>query len=231
MTMQKPPFWWKGTPEEWNILSGGERELHATMPKGEARDQEAARLLAVARNEYYKPEQARAKSGTEGPKKTNATAIHFHGIRNWTDSVNGIPATRVRDCLIYLLDVKKDPYYISNCNNRAFVMRFAMKMDSEVPGDYHFDPNAVLGSKRQHIDGENHPVVLTIVQKDVKDITEKDRKELREKYGVCDQTIRYLAKQDCKKCNGTGFVEISDYPDDPLYAKLASWDSCYCVWE
>lgn len=230
MTTQKPPFWWNGTLEEWNRVAEHDREL-VRAKSGPARDEEAARLLAVARNEQYKPAQSHAKSDTGEPKKTNATAIHFHGIRNWTESVQGVSAERIRNCILYLLDVKKDPWYISNCNNKAFVRRMVLKMDEQVPEDYHYDPNAVLGTKRQHIDGENHPVVITIVQKDAKDITEKDRKELREKYGVCDQTIRYLAKQDCKKCNGTGFVEISDYPDDPLYAKLASWDSCYCVWE
>ena len=228
MTTSKAPFWWRGSQDEWNAVPVGSRELVASM-KGEAQTKEVARLLAVVRNEHYKPEQETAKSKLEPTNETVAKALT--GIRNWTESVDGIPATRVRDCIVYLLDVKKDPWYKANCNNRAFVHRFATQMNEQTPDYYRYDPNAVLGVKARHIDGEQHPVMLTVVQKKREDMTEKDRIELRDQFGVCDATVHYLAKPDCKWCHGKGFMDVSDYPGDPLYEKLASSEPCYCLWK
>jgi hypothetical protein len=219
---QKAPFWWRGTPGEWNSIPEGDRALAHSM-SGEARDREAARLLALARNERYAPEKAAA---TEAKPE-----VHFAGIRNWTESVNGISAERIRDCIIFLLDVQRDPWYVNNCNNRAFVKRFVHKMDEQTPEDYHYDPNAVLGTKRRHIDGENQPMVQVVVQKEQGTLTDKDRKELRDKYGVTDSTAKYLAKPDCPRCHGKVFVDVSDYPDDPQFRVLASWKPCACLWE
>lgn len=232
MTTQQKPFWFRGTPEEWNRVPNEARE-YARSLTGETRDVEAARLLAVVRNEEYKPEQERAKSKTSGAQESPAQKVAkaLTGIRNWTEPVNGIPASRVRDCIIFLLDVKKDAWYRANCNNRAFVFRFAQQMHEQTPEDYRYDPNAVLGVKRQHIDGEQQPVLLIVVQKPIEEITEKDRKELRDKYGVCDATVHFLAKRDCSDCHGKGFVDVSDYPGDPIYEKLASSEPCHCLWE
>jgi len=227
MTTQKAPFWWRGTQEEWNAIPVGDRELLMGM-LGQARALEAARLLAAIQGREYKPDHPASKTSAA---VAEAPQVFLTGIRNWTEPVDGIPASRIRNCIIYMLDVLKDPWYRANCNNRAFVHRFAAKMNESTPEDYIFDPNAVLGSRRRHIDGENHPMIQIVVQKEQKDMTSKDRKELRDKYGVCDATVHYLAKIDCPDCYGKGFIEISDYPGDPLFEKLATAQPCHCLWE
>lgn len=229
MTTSTKPHWFRGTPEEWNSLPESDRFLASQM-SGEARTQEATRLLALARGGVYKPEQELAKSKTSG-SESQEFAKPLTGIRHWTEPVNGIPASRVRDCIIFLLDIKRDPWYRSNCNNRAFVHRFAQQMNEQTPEDYRYDPSAVLGFKRQHIDGEQQPVLVEVVQKPVTEITDKDRKQIRDKYGVNDSTVHYLAKRGCPDCKGKGFVDVSDYPGDPLYEKLASSEPCHCLWE
>ena len=228
MTTESKPYWWKGTPQEWNALSENDRVLHRTMAAGPARDKEAERLLAFARGQQYKPAQEHVKSQTSGAAPKRAPQ-QYYGIRNWTEDISPYPASRIRNIILYLLDVKKDPWYLTNCTNVAFVRRNIDRMNAEVPDDFVYDPEAVIQSRRIHVPGENQPVVLTFIDRMPE--TEEERITLRERFGVCDQTIKYLAKQDCKKCHGKGFIDVSDYPDDPLYAKLASSDACSCVWE
>jgi len=224
---ENKPWWWKGTPEEWNSVPEGDRVVHRAMPMGGKRDEDAARLLAITRNEQFTP----AKANTNGNALPQKKTFHLAGIRNWTTSVAGIKAERIRNCIIYLLDVKKDPWYLNNCNNRAFVERNASKMDAQVPEDFVYDPDAVLTSKRRHIDGENEPVIQVVVNREPGTLTDKERKDLRESYGVSDATILYLAKKDCPKCHGKSFVDVSDYPDDPLHSVLTHSEPCACVWE
>jgi len=225
---ENKPWWWKGTPEEWNRVPEGGRVVHRAMPMGEKRDQDAQRLLALARNEQYSPEKSAASTAVPSSQKKTP---HLSGIRNWTQSVRGINAERIRNCIIYLLDVKKDPWYLNNCNNRAFVERNADKMDAQTPEDYTYDPDAVITSKRRHIDGEEQPMIQTVIQREPGTLTDKERKDLRDRYGVCDSTILYLAKKDCPVCHGRSFVDVSDYPDDPLHSKLTHSEPCSCVWE
>jgi hypothetical protein len=198
------------------------------MVPGPKRDSEAARLLAIARGQQYKPEHEHVKSRTDGQIKKK-TPQNFYGIRNWTTDISPYTATRIRNVILYLLEVKKDPWYLAHCNNRAFVERNIDKMNAQVPEEFVWDPDGVIQSRRIHVPGESQPVVLTVI--DHMPETEEERVELRDRFGVCDQTIKYLAKQDCKDCHGTGFINVSDYPGDPLYEKLASSDACHCLWE
>jgi hypothetical protein len=221
------PWWWDGTPEEWNLVPEGDRVEHRALPVGAKREGEAARLLAIVRNEQFTPASDDADGITAPQKKV----LHLVGIRNWTTSVDGIKAERIRNCIIYLLDIKKDTWYINNCNNRAFVERFASKMDAQVPENFVYDPDAVLASKRRHIDGENEPVIQVVVNREPGSLTDKERKDLRDGYGVSDATILYLAKKDCPLCHGKSFVDVSDYPEDPLHSVLTHSEPCKCVWE
>lgn len=228
--MIRPPVWFRGTAEEWNEIPTGDREV-VRMLKPAEREQECKRLLAVVRKQAYNPEKERASANDQ---KLSATAtyeqeIHFAGIRNWTESVEGVSATRIRDCILFLLDVKKDPWYIANCNNRAFVERNVHKMDAATPEDYHYDPHAIFTTRARHIDGEQHPVIQTIIKRKPKD--DAERKEIREKFGINDVTIPYLAKSDCQQCAGKGYVYVSEYPDDPLLNRIQESYWCKCIVE
>lgn len=221
------PFWFKGTPDEWNAIPAVDREMLVSAPlqkKERVKDREAAcaRWLAIVRKEQYNP----LAEATPAPAEEQDEPV-FIGIRNWTESVEGLSAERIRNCIIFLLDVKRDPWYRANCSNREFVRRFATKMDAATPENYVYRVNPLLTSRVRHIDGENQPVVQTIIARKPK--TAEERQEILDEIGVIDYSVPYLALDGCPKCKGDGYVYVSQYPDDPVNAKLELSIHCECV--
>jgi hypothetical protein len=218
------PFWFKGTPEEWNAIpSGAREELLSSTAKKKDRDAACDRWLAIVRKQEYNP----LKEGQAPVPADKKAEPVFIGIRNWTEAVDGISAERIRNCIIFLLDVKRDQWYRANCSNRDFVRRFAAKMDAATPESYKFEVDPLLTSRVRHIDGENQPIVQTVIKR--KPYNAEERQMILDEIGVIDYSIPFLAQRDCPKCKGDGYVEVSQYPGDPVFEKLTQSIHCECV--
>jgi hypothetical protein len=221
-----PPYWFKGTKDEWNAIPAGAQSELVSVPAAKAKEREelCARHLAIVRGQAYNP----VKQGQEGTAAAAAAPV-FVGIRNWNESVDGLSAERIRNCIIFLIDVLKDPWYRANCSNRAFVRRNALKMDAATPDDYAFELDPLLTTKSRHVDGEPHPVVQRIIARKPRSPEERDK--IRAEIGVGDYSTPFLAKDDCPRCKGTGYYYVSQYPGDPVFHKLEVSVPCGCVLE
>jgi hypothetical protein len=219
------PGWFKGTRGEWNAIPQQDRVEMANLPAA-SRDTMAARCLAIVRNEAYNPDAA-----TQYVPAANAKLDVFVGIRNWNEDVPPHSAERMRNCIIFLLDVQKDPWYRANCSNRAFVRRNADKMDASTPENFDYR-DTLLKTHTRHIDGEQHPVVQRIIAR--KPANEAERKRIREEIGDPETNpyvVKWLAKDDCQKCKGDGYRYVSQYPGDPVNERLELSVVCDCVKE
>src|SRR5271168_928427 len=198
------PYWFTGTNEEWEkIPVDSQDELRSLSASRSVRDQRMGELIASVRGQVYSPQSQQAKI----PQEAKTTEqVFFRGIRNWNvhESLDGIPGTRIRDCIIFLLDVKRDPWYISNCNNRNFVERNATKMHASTPEEYHFEKDPLIDWRVKDIDGQ--PTLQTYIKR--KPNTEEERKEIYLNFGVGDATIPSIADPDCKLCQGKGYVYL-----------------------
>jgi hypothetical protein len=219
------PYWFTGTSEEWEKLpAGAQAELKNLSGSPSVRDQRMKELIASVRGEVYNPQSQQAKI----PQATKTENVFFRGIRNWNvhESVDGIIGTRIRDCIIFLLDVKRDPWYISNCNNIEFVKRFAVKMHNATPLEYHFESDPVVDWRIKDFDGQ--PVLQTYIKRDPKN--EEERREIKMQFGIGDATIPHIADPACKLCHGKGYVYGSAYPDDPsTLRRLEESYWCLCL--
>jgi hypothetical protein len=219
------PYWFTGTEEEWKkIPEGAQDELKGLSGSRSVRDQRMGELIAAVRGQVYNPQSHQAKIPQEAKKTED---VFFRGIRNWNldESVDGILGPRIRDCIIFLLDVKRDPWYISNCNNRNFVIRNAVKMHDSTPLEYHFSIDPVIDWRIKDVDGQ--PTLQTYIKRPPE--TEEERKEIRVQFGIGDATIPSIADPTCKHCHGKGFVYLSAYPDDPLLFKIEESYWCVCL--
>lgn len=177
----------------------------------------------------YLPHQTQ-DDPTKGPAKADAqptVSRELRGVRNWTESVGGIPADRIRDCIVYQLDVKRDQWWTKNAT-RAYVRRNVQKLVDDTPEDYRWSPNPLWGQFTVNLgDGETHTGKRLLRDPE----TPEERRELRE----CDPrmawTPKHLAKKSCKRCGGSGYVEVLTYPGHPLWGRLTETHVCGCCGE
>ncbi len=222
----KPQYVTAYTKEDWDKLTA--EEQHAT-------------------DENYKIAMAGGKAAPKlAPRKSAATAEapattavseaqtpELSGIRNWQEDITlasgrTIKAERIRNCIIYQLDIRKDPWYSMRLT-RGFVKAKAEKLDEDTPEDVvdYVGKNPLLGLRM--VRSENGEWMISIILRRPKN--EAERTRLRDKFGVNPQTIPYLAKKDCQKCKGTGEYEMSSYPGDPVYKVLTEAVECPCSYE
>lgn len=180
----------------------------------------------------FKATGAKGKPPT-APTPTTATAPapeaakdELTGIRNWNESVRGISGERLRNCVIYQLDVVKNQWYALRLT-RKFVRDQAERLDGDTPEDYVFDPDPLFGTITFH--GEEGDTKVEAVLRYPK--TEKERIKIRDKYGVNYKTIKFLVKKNCPRCKGKGTYSVSAYPGDPVYGRLTETIECSCSYE
>lgn len=154
------------------------------------------------------------------------------GVRNWTEDVVSTTtgkmflANRVRDCLVYQLDVAKNQWWASRAT-KGFIKAKIDKLNDDTPEDFVYEKNPLFVAKKVRV--ENEELMLWVIQRQPKDVNERER--IRNKFGINPQTVPYLAKKDCPKCNGKGSYTISSYPGDPVYEPLTESVECECSYE
>lgn len=155
----------------------------------------------------------------------------LHGIRNWTEFVTTkegktIPASRIRDCIVFQLDIRKDPWWSARMT-RGFVKSQAEKLDADTPDDFVYEKNPLFGFKR--VRSESGDYLISTIERMPQN--EQERKRIRDKFGVTSETVAFLAKRSCQKCKGTGVYDVSSYPGDPVYSRLTETVECECSYE
>ncbi len=120
-------------------------------------------------------------------------------IRDWYEDVDGISGERIRACIIFLLDVRKDRWYRSRLTP-SFVKKFAAKLNDETPLEFTLDPMIKLVM----VDGNE-------ISKIIRDPKNTDEWELlHDKYlfnsrgKANSNVVPHLVHKDCKKCGGKG---------------------------
>jgi hypothetical protein len=197
--------------DEWNNYSDDQREKLIqgiqTAPTRKATDGAAAPQPAL------------------GVMNPNASTTVLSDLRNWADDVDGIPAERIRNCVIFQLDVKKDKFYQMNLTE-GYIRRKARKLHEDTPPNWQPpEKNPLITEKK--IDAET---TITIITRE--NLTEEERILVRNRCGVTSYTIPFLAKKSCPRCHGRGQYNIAMFPGHPLYGRAeATVSPCECVLE
>jgi hypothetical protein len=167
--------------------------------------------------------ESESKAQKDAPKKSDLPL----GVLRWTDSVAGYSAERIQQCLIYQQTVSRNPFWISiiGSKGRGFLSQpnIIVKLVGDTPEDYVYDPDAVIGWKRKHIEGLNQPVVEKYVRRNPRN--DEERELVRNTFGVTPHTRKLLAKPDCQRCKGKGSYTVRPYPDNP---NLTANQECDC---
>src|SRR5271157_6062002 len=165
------------------------------------------------------------------PKEKKPVQKTLLGIRNWTESIGGVSADRMRDCIIYHLDYSKDKWWCPKINSgKGFLKsgegKIARLLSDSVPEDFKYDPNGVIGWRSKPIEGSEDRAVEKFIRRDP--ISPEERDEIRAHFEITKYSRKFLKKKDCKKCSGTGFYDIYPYADNP---RLPASVQCSCIEE
>lgn len=136
--------------------------------------------------------------------------------------------SRLRECILYLLDVKKDSWYMMNLS-KGFIMAKADKLDADTPDDayLYLGDNPLFGLKKFR-DDDYETVINEVLRMPE---TEEERFIIKQKLGVTPGTFKWLVKKDCPKCKGTGKYDVSSYPGNALLERLEESIECTCAYE
>src|SRR5271154_122023 len=134
----------------------------------------------VAQDETPAPKAAEAKKGPRKPA----------GIRDWNESVGGVSAKRMKNCIVYHLDVAKGGWWATKINTkgRGFLRneKMARQMDADTPEDFDFgfvyDPDSLIKMRTIHVDGESEPRIRMRVARMPR--SEDERTQIRDRFGV-----------------------------------------------
>ena len=156
------------------------------------------------------------------------------GIRDWTESVDGIPADRIRDCLVYQLDVARNPWWVANAT-RSAVLHGARRLNDSTPPDFRWDPDPLVGPRRVPLGGGEEVTTREILRRPR---TPEERAWLRAefshpRFGLNDGVAKWLLDPRCPECGGKGKVPEPTYPDAPDWGdrQLTTTGYCVCVWK
>jgi hypothetical protein len=226
----KKPQYVRITEEDWNALTPDQQVqtdllFKAQLQNGRKATPSPAPAASVVKQTVAIPIQAQPEIVREETSDSDPLE-GLLGIRRWVEPVGRISGDRLRNCIIYQLDEKKDPWYISRMT-KGFVRAKAEKLDADTPDDYVWEKNPLFKMRKVR-DGDSEYMVWGIERKPK---NEAERKRIREKFGVTSQTIPYLAKPTCPKCKGTGEYSLSSYPGDPVYEVLSEAVECDCSYE
>jgi hypothetical protein len=205
------PFKLRHIPDsQWDVMTEDERQRLVLGVQGAA-------MIA----------SANGTAVAEQPALDLPEAKPLEDIRDWNEEVDGISGERLRNCIIYQLDVRKKDWWVKNMSI-AHVRRNAKALDEETPpGWAPKSADTLIVERTQRIDGED--VTIYEINRDPKN--DEERQRIRKRFGVNSVTIKRLTKKDCKKCNGTGYYAQSSYPGQGCLEKLSDTVTCECVFE
>jgi hypothetical protein len=216
---QSKPAWYTGTREDWNTMSVGERE--------------AAKSIYTRSKSKIGPNPV-AVSNSSVPKtiinNSPSATKPMLDIRDWDEDVDGINGERLRNCIIFQLDFKKDDWYKYRLTP-AYVRAKAKKLDDDTPpGWTPPDPDPLIAIRACNFDGEL--LEIREITRRPKNLEERERliSMLMDRHGRANPNIvKWLVDPQCAKCRGLGSYLVKIYPNDKKLRWQETWCNCECV--
>ena len=135
-----------------------------------------------------------------------------------------VPAKRIRYAILELIG--KSDWYKENMSNGLVERMLGKLLADSTPGWEPPEDDPLFPEHKIHQDDKE--VTITQIRNPKND---EERKRIRKRFGVSSYTIPKLAKKDCPKCKGTGYYNLSSYPDHPVFKKFDDTVTCECVKE
>ena len=150
------------------------------------------------------------------------------GLCDWSEPISGCSnPVRLGDCIYYQRHVKKNDYFIKKLS-RGYVLEQWKRVVSDTPEDYVYDPDPLWGTKLTHDVDTGESAQQTILCRKPK--TQREREEIRAKMPHLPKAaVEALFKHGCQYGCKEGYVEVSDYPNDPILGRLTHSERCGCV--
>lgn len=203
----------------------------AAMTKEERQDQIQNNPVPDGASSSSKPVFTKeSKPESESGVNQNPLATQsLKRLEDWTENVGNISGTRLRNCIIFQLTVRKKPFWVTNMSV-AHVRRHAKALDEETPpGWAPPEKDPLIKVRNVNFDGET--IETSYIARSPR--TTEERKILlelpRDKNGrVRSMVVKFLADPQCLNCRGLGMKQISTNPD-PRYSWMKGWAECVCV--
>lgn len=133
-------------------------------------------------------------------------------VREWNEEVDGVSAERLRNCIIFQLDVKKSNWYRMNITP-SFIRRNAKKLDDETPIGWTTNPlirSVKVSSDREELQEKR------IIARNPRDSEEWEylHSLIVDSRGKANnEIVMRLVKSKCPKCRGTGGYNMKVNPN------------------
>lgn len=218
---------WKTWPDSYQAqwLSRNRSGQPVVMPTGATAAQAAP--ATAAKTDYVSTLVAKAEE----------TAPVITDLRLWNEVIDGIPAERIRNCIIFQLDYKKDHWYRDNLTER-YLRRMlklgitgARKLHEDTPpGWAPPEKDPMIAVKTQEFDGET--IERSEIVRGAKTQAERDTllNLLVDRYGRRNPNIvKWLADKNCPQCKGRGIYLVRTSNEKGLKFQADQWYDCDCV--
>jgi hypothetical protein len=236
------PFYVKMSDAEWAELDDDGRAMATRnfKPGGsKAKPLPKAKALVTSQTSTPAPETPVdsvaalvAEAGMETPALLD--------LRNWNEDFDGIPASRIRSCIIFMLDYKKDnQWYRDNLTEgylRRRMAKFggitgARKIHEDTPPGWSIpEKNPMIVLKSFAFDGETMERKEIVRAPQTADEWKYLQGLLYDRYNRRNPNIvRWLADPNCSKCKGhPGLVLVQTSREKGQKFVADHWEPCPC---
>lgn len=197
------------------------RERRGSAPESGA----GSPLPSGEKDNPSKPSDRKQDQNQPQPRKPCACA---DGLCEWSEPISGCSnPVRLGDCIYYQRHIKKNDYFIKKLS-RGYVLEQWKRVVSDTPEDYVYDLDPLWGKKRSHDTETGGTTEQTVLRRKPKN--QNEREEIRVKMPHMPKiAVEALFKSPCPYGCDKGYVEVSNYPDDPVLKRLTSSEPCRCL--
>jgi hypothetical protein len=146
------------------------------------------------------------------------------GLCDWAEEIPGcnVYPGSIGDAIYYQRHVKKNDYFIPKLT-RGYVLSQWQRILNDTPEDFEYEAVPLFKEQVSHLEGgATH--TSKVVQRRPKNA--KERALLQQNIS---SNRQWLYDPACPNHCKEGYLDVSDYPDDPLFSKLTSTVICECV--
>jgi hypothetical protein len=234
------PHWYIGTRDDWNALSTAQREA--------AKNIYSRTQQKVATGAGQAPAQPAPQASSSAPAGTLQALVEAASeqpkelldLRDWDYDFDGIPAERIRNCIMYHLDHKKDKWVRDNMTEHLMKrmhsklgITWARKLHQDTPpGWVPPERNPLIKIVAMKIDDD--AIEVTMPGRRAKNRAEwqKLQKLLLDSRGLVNSNIvPFVVDPKCQLCHGTGFEAVLAHPDNPRLRWQKRSRDCSCIFK
>jgi hypothetical protein len=146
------------------------------------------------------------------------------GLCDWAEEIPGcnVYPGSIGDAIYYQRHVKKNDYFIPKLT-KGYVLKQWQRILNDTPEDFEYEAVPLFKDHVSHLEGgATH--TSKVVQRRPKNA--KERALLQQNIS---SNRQWLYDPACPNRCKEGYLDVSDYPDDPLFSNLKSTVICECV--